>query len=129
MSVVKPTYTWPEAIHPRTLGGCIGDGHHGWAAADFILLIRNMLFMEENHRLVITPVMPLAWLKMKEDIVVKQAPTYFGELNYTIEFNSPHELFLSLKLNFETKPKFIEWSLPKKIKKPWSTIKLFAGRQ
>lgn len=117
MSVVMPTFTWPEAIHPRTLGGTIGDGHHGWAAADFILLIRNMLFMEEGHRLVITPVMPLSWLKKKDKIVVKQAPTYFGELNYTIEINSPRELVLNLRGKFENKPKFIEWSLPKKIKK------------
>ncbi|GBR77681.1 hypothetical protein RDn1_340, partial [Candidatus Termititenax dinenymphae] len=43
LKVASPTWCWPEAIHPRTLGGTIGDGHHGWAAADLCLLIRNML--------------------------------------------------------------------------------------
>lgn len=38
-----PTYTWPEAIHPRTGGGCMGDGHHGWAAADFLGFLRALL--------------------------------------------------------------------------------------
>lgn len=117
LSVMQSTYTWPEAIHPRTLGGTIGDGHHGWAAADFILLLRNMLFMEENNRLIITPVLPLNWLKKKEKITVRQAPTYFGVLEYTIEINSPKELILNLKTDFDKKPKFIEWNLPVKIKK------------
>ena len=25
------TLCWPEAIHPQTRGGCMGDGDHGWA--------------------------------------------------------------------------------------------------
>lgn len=119
LSVMSSTFTWPEAIHPRTLGGTIGDGHHGWAAADFILMIRNMLFLEENKRLVITPVIPLSWLKKKEKIVVRQAPTYFGQLDFTVDIDTPNDLTLNLKTKFENKPKFIEWSLPKKIKKAW----------
>ena len=43
LDVASPTYTWPEAIHPRTGGGCMGDGHHGWAAADFLGFLRAML--------------------------------------------------------------------------------------
>lgn len=31
--LASPTGQWPEAIHPRTLGGCMGDGQHVWAAA------------------------------------------------------------------------------------------------
>ncbi len=40
------TFTWPEAIHPHVGGGCIGDGHHGWAAADFCSFVRNLLVRE-----------------------------------------------------------------------------------
>ena len=32
LEVATPTWTWPEAVHPRLAGGCMGDGHHGWAA-------------------------------------------------------------------------------------------------
>ena len=28
--LASPTGQWPEAIHPQTLGGCMGDGQHGW---------------------------------------------------------------------------------------------------
>ena len=31
--LASPTGQWPEAIHPHTKGGCMGDGQHGWAAA------------------------------------------------------------------------------------------------
>lgn len=31
-----PTLTFPEAIHPFTGGGVMGDGHHGWAAAEIV---------------------------------------------------------------------------------------------
>src|SRR5262249_327138 len=33
------TYTWPEAFHPITKGGCMGEGHHGWATAEWLLLL------------------------------------------------------------------------------------------
>ena len=32
-ALATSTGTWPEAVHPRTLGGCMGDGCHGWSAA------------------------------------------------------------------------------------------------
>ncbi len=46
LDVATPTWTWPEAVHPRLGGGCMGDGHHGWAAADFLSFVRMMLVRE-----------------------------------------------------------------------------------
>lgn len=40
------TGTFPEAIHPRTGGGCMGDGHHLWAAAEVLMLVRNAFVYE-----------------------------------------------------------------------------------
>ena len=39
--LASPTGQWPEAVHPRTGGGCMGDGHHAWASAEWVLMIRN----------------------------------------------------------------------------------------
>ena len=39
--LASPTGQWPEAIHPHTGGGCMGDGQHGWAAAEWVMMIRN----------------------------------------------------------------------------------------
>jgi len=51
--LASPTGQWPEAIHPRTLGGCMGDGQHGWAAAEWIMMIRNCFIREERDHLVL----------------------------------------------------------------------------
>jgi len=36
-------YSLPEAIHPKTGGGAMGDGHHGWAAAEIVLFLLDCL--------------------------------------------------------------------------------------
>ncbi|HNL55493.1 MAG TPA: hypothetical protein PKI36_13855, partial [Turneriella sp.] len=33
-------------IHVRTGGGCMGDGFHGWASAESIIMIRNLMVRE-----------------------------------------------------------------------------------
>jgi hypothetical protein len=47
--LASPTGQWPEAIHPNTLGGCMGDGQHGWAAAEWVMMIRNCFVREERE--------------------------------------------------------------------------------
>jgi hypothetical protein len=51
--LATPTGQWPEAIHPFTRGGCMGDGQHGWAAAEWAMMIRNLFVREEGHTLVL----------------------------------------------------------------------------
>jgi hypothetical protein len=111
LKVATPTFTWPEAIHPLTGGGCMGDGHHGWAAAEFILLVRNLLFFEEKERLVLTPIFPPEWYREGATIEVERAPTFFGPMNFRITCHGRNvELLLDEK--FWTSPAQIEWCLP-----------------
>jgi hypothetical protein len=51
--LASPTGQWPEAIHPRTGGGCMGDGEHMWAAAEWALMVRACFVREEGDALVI----------------------------------------------------------------------------
>ncbi len=51
--LASPTGQWPEAVHPQTLGGCMGDGQHIWAAAEWILMIKNCFVREEKERLIL----------------------------------------------------------------------------
>lgn len=53
LSLASPTGQWPEAIHPRTRGGCMGDGQHMWAACEWAMMIRNCFVREERDRLVV----------------------------------------------------------------------------
>ncbi len=53
VALASPTGQWPEAIHPRTGGGCMGDGEHMWAAAEWALMLRACFVREEKESLVI----------------------------------------------------------------------------
>jgi len=69
--LASPTGQWPEAIHPRTLGGCMGDGQHIWAAGEWALMLRNCFVREESDRLVIGSGVMLRWIP-------DNAPATFG---------------------------------------------------
>jgi hypothetical protein len=60
--LASPTGQWPEAIHPLTLGGCMGDGQHGWAAAEWVMMIRNCFVREEHDELVLGSGVLPEWL-------------------------------------------------------------------
>lgn len=105
------THTWPEAIHPVTRGGCMGDGHSGRTAANWLLLVRNILFFEEENRLVITASIPVEWVAPGQQIGVSGAPSYFGTIGYNITA-SEAEITLNLDCSFRQPPREIEWDLP-----------------
>lgn len=75
--LASPTGQWPEAIHPRTGGGCMGDGHHVWAAAEWLLVIRNSLVREEGEELVLGSGLAPEWLEAGE-VAFGPAPTPWG---------------------------------------------------
>ena len=107
----SPTFTWAEGIHPLTRRGGMGDGHHGWALADFLLIVRNALLFEEEDRLVLTPALPEHWCAEMNVIKVEDAPTYFGGVNFTIAFGE-RDATLAVNGAWRAAPAFIEWNLP-----------------
>lgn len=61
----------------------MGDMPHGWACAEFMLLLRDILFFEadedgEPHIYLAPGVMP-HWLNDGQSVTVKNAPTIFGQ--------------------------------------------------
>lgn len=83
--MASPTGQWPEAIHPATGGGCMGDGHHVWAAAEWVVMIRNCFIREEGNRLILASGIPERWLAQENPIRFGPAPTRFGTVTVTIE--------------------------------------------
>ena len=87
-SMASPTGQWPEAIHPRTKGGCMGDGQHIWAAAEWILMIRNCFVREEEEKLILCSGIPASWLTEGAELSFGPAPTSFGALTIQIKVNA-----------------------------------------
>lgn len=79
------TGQWPEAIHPQTRGGCMGDGQHIWASAEWIMMMRNLFVREEAGRLILASGIPEEWLKEKNTLKWGPAATEFGKVGVEIQ--------------------------------------------
>jgi hypothetical protein len=98
LEAATPTWTWPEAIHPRLDGGCMGDGHHGWAAAELLTFVRDLLVREvddhevDDHEvdgagggLALSSLVPAGWYGQGWE--VHDAPTAHGKVSYAVRWH------------------------------------------
>lgn len=63
----------------------MGDGQHVWAAAEWILMIRNCFIREEEDALILFSGIPYGWLESKEAISFGPAPTKFGPVSLSLK--------------------------------------------
>ncbi|MCK9604159.1 MAG: GtrA family protein [Candidatus Omnitrophica bacterium] len=84
-NLATPTGQWPESIHPRTGGGCMGDGQQVWAAAEWVMMIRNCFVREEGDRLILCSGIPRDWLTKNQTIAFGPAPTSFGDIQISLK--------------------------------------------
>lgn len=103
----SPTGQWPEAIHPRTLGGCMGDGQHTWASAEWIIMMRNLFVREEDNKLILCPGIPPEWYKVDEKISFGPAPTLFGDINITV-FRENEDIKVEWQGNWNKEEPYME---------------------
>jgi hypothetical protein len=96
MRAATPTWTWPEAIHPQLGGGCMGDGHHGWAAAEFLSFVRTLLVREVasagQRELALCSMLPDTW--HGSNLEVHRAPTRWGSLSYAVRWHDDRPALL-----------------------------------
>lgn len=80
--LASPTGQWPEAVHPNTKGGCMGDGQHVWAAAEWLLMIHNCFVREETagKKLILCSGVPESWLRQRRTVSFGPAWTSYGKL-------------------------------------------------
>ena len=102
-SFASPTGQWPEAIHPITHGGCMGDGQHGWAIAEFIMLIRNIFVMEESDALIIGSGILPEWLETQSLLSYGPTLTPFGSVGVLID-NRKGPVTISLFADWHDQP-------------------------
>ena len=92
VDAATPTFTWPEAIHPGLGGGCMGDGHHGWAAADFLTFVRNLLVREVEGGLALCSMLPEGWVG--QNLEVHDAPTHEGLVSFAVRWHGDRPALL-----------------------------------
>ncbi len=98
--LASPTGQWPEAIHPNTLGGCMGDGQHGWAAGEWIMMIRNCFVRkeEESRTLVIGSGIFPEWITPNGELSFGPTRTTWGEVTVSLR---GHEIHVTAAWNGE----------------------------
>ncbi|MCE5230027.1 hypothetical protein LLG95_10580 [bacterium] len=111
--LASPTGQWPEAIHPHTRGGCMGDGQHAWAAAEWIMMLRNCFVREEEQqgRLIIGSGIVPQWLEKGQTLRFGPAPTTWGTISVQIE-PGENGTRVSWQANWRGEPPTIEIRLP-----------------
>jgi hypothetical protein len=133
VSHASPTNGWTEEIFLDTRQGT-GDMPHGWAAAQFVHLLRNSLVYEDSD------VLHLCW-GAKEDwlsngITVRRAPTKFGVVDFELR-KSGETFVLDYRLNrgaHQQPYSQAQLHLPPSMKRPVSvringTVRNFASGQ
>lgn len=82
--LASPCGDWPEAIHPRTFGGCMGDGQHGWAAVEWFLMVRALFVREEDGDLIIGSGLYPEWLRDGHRCFFGPTLTRFGAISVEV---------------------------------------------
>jgi len=113
-----PPYSLPEAIHPRTGGGVMGDGHHGWAAAEIVLFLRSCMVKEENGVISLFKGNANRLIQKGKNIRMKNVPTSFGVISCSLLFNDEGSAVIHFEGNFggDPLPAAIEIHLPFAVK-------------
>jgi len=109
--LASPTGQWPEAIHPTTRGGCMGDGQHVWAAAEWIMMIRNMFVREEGDRLILASGIVPEWLDQTQALEFGPAQTAYGGIFLRIEPH-PQKIVIAWQASWRQHAPVMEIKIP-----------------
>lgn len=96
---IPPWNQWPEISWRDPLGPTfIGDMPHSWIGAEYILAVRSLFAYEReaDQALVIAAGVPAGWLDDGGEVVVRDLPTDYGRLSYTLRREEPAALRLTL---------------------------------
>ncbi len=85
---------------------------HGWFAAEYRTLLRNMLVREQGDELHLLSVLSPDWIGAGKTIAVKQDPTYFGTVAFALTQPSASEALLKLDTHFTHAPSAIVVHVP-----------------
>ncbi len=95
-------YSLPEFINPSTGKGGRGRGASKLISSLIFSMIRNFIFIDTKERLDIFPVPVESWFKPGVNIIVDDAPSRFGRINFNVKTTSNEIQFYFNKL-----PKYI----------------------
>ena len=112
----SPTLNYPEAIHPLTGGGTMGDGHHGWAAAEVALSLRSAFVREvwtqesDVPLLVLLGGAPREWFLPGRNFAIRRAPVPGGVVSLRAD-STEENLCVEIEYEKRSEGGAEKWSL------------------
>ncbi|MGB5986135.1 MAG: hypothetical protein WBG37_12595 [Desulfobacterales bacterium] len=110
--LASATGHWPEAVHPRTGGGCMGDGQHAWAAMEWIMMMHALFVAEEGDDLILLAGIPTQWLESGESLEIGPLHTRFGVLEVRLDPAARQGIEVHWAAQWRTPPNSIRIQLP-----------------
>jgi len=104
---ISPWNQWPEISWRDPSGpSFIGDLPHTWISAEYMLAMCTMFAYEreEDESLVIAAGVAEEWLSDGSTVGVKNLPTYYGNLSYSLRLKGKGTLRLKLEGNLVLPP-------------------------
>ena len=90
----------------------MGDGHHVWAAAEWVLMVRNCFVREEGDRLILCAGIGERWLQVGSPVLFGPAPTSFGPVSITLRPLSDTSIEIALQTAWHDQEPTIDIRLP-----------------
>jgi len=127
LSKASPTLNYPEAIHPFTGGGVMGDGHHGWVAAEILSAVRDAFIFEnvDENEAVLLQGIPAEWFEGSNKFTLSNSPLTSGTISIFIESS---EGKIIIKIDFK-KNQGIDTDWKWKIKLPVQILEARDGEE
>ncbi|RXS94531.1 hypothetical protein [Silvibacterium dinghuense] len=85
---------------------------HGWFAADYRNLLRNMMVREQGDSLHLLSAVSPEWIGAGKEIRVTHAPTYFGSLDFTLRETGANTAELTIESAFTHAPEALVLHIP-----------------
>lgn len=85
---------------------------HGWFAAEFRTMLRNMMVREDGRQVHLLSVMSPEWMGAGKTIRVERAPTEFGEVAFTLTQPDAGSAVLDLQTQWRERPESLVLHLP-----------------
>jgi hypothetical protein len=76
---------FPEGVHYQSRTAWGNTVPHLWAAAQYVILLRNMLVREDGTELHLLSAIPDHWLAPGEHVAFRRAPTAFGRAGIRVD--------------------------------------------
>jgi len=110
-AIASPTGQWPEAVHPQTFGGCMGDGQHLWAGAEWLHYLRDIFVYEQGEKLILCSGLAESWCASGMKHSIGPVNTVHGQLNLSLNFGQ-EVVNLNVQIQWFVSPKVMEIRVP-----------------